>query len=360
MRIVLSGGGTGGHVFPLIALAAELKRNADKELSILFIGQNGSLEEKEAKTLGLKFWPLVRQSNRRGFPGILISLALAFLGILQSIYFLLRFSPDVVVGGGGYVSLPAIAASVLLRKPFVILEQNMIPGKITRLFSRWARMVFLAFPGSEKHLSGNFKVVGNPIREDLLLPKSEARKLLQVPDDAFLIVVAGGSKGARSLNLHLAGIVPELIKMFPQLLVFWLTGEAHHQEVLKRIPDNLERLIAVPFDFRAPQWISAADLYIGRAGAGFLWEVLSSGVPSILIPYPYAADGHQIANARFLETSGASLMILEEDRKTLKSKIEELILSPQLLSRMGENARILGRKSAAQEIASYLKETWKK
>ncbi|MGB9875714.1 MAG: UDP-N-acetylglucosamine--N-acetylmuramyl-(pentapeptide) pyrophosphoryl-undecaprenol N-acetylglucosamine transferase [bacterium] len=359
MRVVLSGGGTGGHVFPLIALASWLKRMNISGLSMIYLGQRNSLEEKEAAKIGLRFVRLVRQSNRRDPLGMILSLFLAFLGAIQTIFLFLSFKPDVVIGGGGFVSLPAIVAARILNRPYVLLEQNMVPGKMTRFFSRWAEMTFLTFPGSEKYVRGKSMVVGNPIREELFLSREKARGLLNIPEDAFLILVAGGSKGARSLNNYLLEILPSLL-LHSNLMVYWVTGEANFEEIRRRISPGMERLILQAFDPQLPFWISACDLYVGRAGAGLLWEVLTSGVPSIIVPYPFSADNHQMANAKFLEACGASVVVSEDDMGALKPAIEGLIASPEKLGKMRECASKVSRKDASQKIAFFLLERWGK
>lgn len=360
MRVVLSGGGTGGHVYPLIALANTLKSMDIPEISIVYLGQPNSLEEKEALKNCLKFVKLLRQSNRRDPLGIIFSLALALLATIQNLFFFLSFKPNVVIGGGGYVSFPAILAARILRIPYVLLEQNMIPGKITRFFSGHAEMTFLSFPGSGRFVKGKKMVVGNPLRTELIVPREKARKTLNIPEQAFLFVIAGGSKGARSLNRLLLEIIPNLFSFHADLMVLWITGEANYEEVREKIPQKLEGLIVKAFDPQLPLWISACDLFVGRAGAGLLWEVLSSGVPSILVPYPFSTDGHQQANAEFLEACGASVIVSEDNMEALRAKIEELISSPEKLKKMRECALGVPGKDANLRISSFLLEKWGK
>ncbi|MGB9553643.1 MAG: UDP-N-acetylglucosamine--N-acetylmuramyl-(pentapeptide) pyrophosphoryl-undecaprenol N-acetylglucosamine transferase, partial [bacterium] len=226
MRVVLSGGGTGGHIYPLIALANTLKSMNIPGISIVYLGQSNSLEEREALKNCLKFVRFLKQSNRRDPLGIIFSLALVLLATIQNLFFFLWFKPHVVIGGGGYVSFPAILAARILGIPYVLLEQNMVPGKITRFFSGHAEMTFLSFPGSERFIRGKKMVAGNPLRSELTMPREKARKTLNIPEQTFLIVIAGGSKGARSLNRSLLGIIPNLFSTHADLMVLWITGEA--------------------------------------------------------------------------------------------------------------------------------------
>lgn len=359
MRLVFSGGGTGGHVFPLISIASILLKRGFSSSEILFLGQSESLEEKEAKRMGLKFVKLVPQSNRRDLFGIVFALILAFLGTIQSLFIFLSFRPNVVIGGGGFVSLPAILASKMLGIPYYLLEQNMIPGKITRFFSRWAETTFLTFPGSEKLLKGKFQIVGNPIRDDLLFSKEESRKNLNIPNNAFVVVLAGGSKGARSLNSAFLKLVPFLLSK-PNFFILWVTGPDDFEGIRGEIDPAFSRLFLKPFEPQMPLWVSACDLYIGRAGAGLLWETISCGVPSILIPYPFSADNHQMANARFLQDAGASILVPEKEIDRLLPTVESLINNPVKLKEMREFALKVPGRDAASKICSVLWERFQK
>ncbi|MCR4428985.1 MAG: UDP-N-acetylglucosamine--N-acetylmuramyl-(pentapeptide) pyrophosphoryl-undecaprenol N-acetylglucosamine transferase [Caldiserica bacterium] len=359
MRLILSGGGTGGHVFPLISLALHLLKKGLPPGDILFLGQGDSLEEQEAKKIGLRFAKLIPQSNRRDLLGIVFSLFLAFLGSIQALFLFLSFRPDAVVGGGGFVSLPAILASRISKTPYFLLEQNMIPGKLTRFFSRSADTTFLTFPGSEKFLKGKFLVVGNPIREDLLLPREEARRILNLPQEAFLVILAGGSKGARSLNREFQKLVPFLLSK-PQCFVLWVTGRGDHEAIREQLKPTSERLFLKPFEPQMPLWISGSDLYIGRAGAGLLWEAVSCGVPSILIPFPYAADDHQMANARFLEEAGASVVVPESEIENLLLTVRALFEDQEKLKIMRECALKIPGRDATSKICSVLWERFQK
>lgn len=356
MRLVLSGGGTGGHIYPLISIASLLLKKGLTPSEILFLGQANSLEEREAKKAGLRFVKLVPQSNRRDPIGMVFSLILALLGTIQSLFIFLSFRPKGVVGGGGFVSLPAIMASKLLGIPYFLLEQNMIPGKITRLFSRWAETTFLTFPGSERLLKGRFQIVGNPIREDLLLSKEDARRHLNIPSEAFLVILAGGSKGARSLNKAFLKLVPFLLSR-PNFFVLWVTGPDDFEAIRREIEEGSSRLFIKPFEPQMPMWISASDFYIGRAGAGLLWETVSCGVPSILIPYPFSADDHQMANASFLQDAGASVLVPEKEIDRLLQTVEFLINNPDKLKEMRECASKIPGRDAASKICSIL---WEK
>jgi UDP-N-acetylglucosamine--N-acetylmuramyl-(pentapeptide) pyrophosphoryl-undecaprenol N-acetylglucosamine transferase len=354
MRILLAGGGTGGHLFPLIAVADALRRK-DPQIELLLCGRRKSQEQQEADRAKIRFLPLFRQSNRRdNAVQIVISLLLAALGVCQCLYWLVRLRPNWVVGSGGYVSLPMIAAAKLLRKPYVLLEQNRIPGKVTRSFAGTAQAIFLTFPAPAGSLvSPRTILVGNPVRENLLVSRSEARGLLGLASSALLLVLAGGSQGARSLNEFAVSSLARLLERIPKLEVFWVAGQKHGSSCRERMPLH-QRLQLVDFTTEAPRWVSAADLFVGRSSAGFLSEALVAGVPSILVPYPHAADNHQMANARFLEEAGAAIVVTEDALATLEATIVALLEDSRRLEEMKRATVALARPRAASEVAGWL------
>ncbi len=354
MKVLLAGGGTGGHLFPLIAVAEALRRR-DPQIALLLCGRRNSLDQQEADRSKIRFLPLFRQSNRRdNVVQLAISLLLAAMGTCQCLYRLFRLRPDWVVGSGGYISLPMIAAAKLLGQPYVLLEQNRIPGKVTRSFARTAQAVFLNFPSSASSLvSPRTILVGNPVRENLRVARSEARELLGLAPSALLLVLAGGSQGARSLNEFAVSCLPRLLERIPRLEVFWIAGSKHASVTRERLP-VYERLQWVDFTTDAPIWIAAADLFVGRSSAGFLSEALVAGVPSILVPYPHAADDHQMANARFLEEAGAAIVVTEDALVTLETTIVALFQDPQRLEGMRRATAAFARPQAASEVAGWL------
>ncbi|MCX5970110.1 MAG: UDP-N-acetylglucosamine--N-acetylmuramyl-(pentapeptide) pyrophosphoryl-undecaprenol N-acetylglucosamine transferase [Coprothermobacterota bacterium] len=306
MRVALAGGGTGGHIYPLVAVAQALWQ-LDPKIELLFLGQLASREQREAARAGISFRAFHRQDNRRSKPWHLASsLFWIGVGVVQAGTLLRTFRPRFLIGAGGYVSLPTVAAASLMRIPYVLLEQNMVPGKVTRAYCRGARAVFLTFPGSQQHLvsSDNTHIVGNPIRVDLLPPRLEARRQLGLSADCQLVVIVGGSQGAKRLNEAVGQVAHQLLNAHPRLELFWVLGKSvdslsfpgvgvTHASPLQR------RLRVADYCEEMPLWLAAADLFLGRAGSGMLSESLAAGTPMLLVPYPYSADGHQAANAVF-------------------------------------------------------------
>ncbi len=354
--MALAGGGTGGHISPLVAVAQAL-RQLDPKIELLFLGQLASREQREATRAGIPFRAFHRQDNRRSKPWHLASsLFWVGVGAAQAGALLRNFHPRFLIGAGGYVSLPAVAAASLMRIPYVLLEQNMVPGKVTRAYCRGARAVFLTFPGSQQHLasSDNTHVVGNPVRLDLLPPRLEARHRLGLSPDCQLVVVVGGSQGAKRLNETLGQVAHRLLATHPRLELLWVLGksadpifpygEGYHRRL--RVVDYCEEL---------PLWLAAADLFLGRAGSGTLSESLAAGTPMLLVPYPYAADGHQAANAAFLEDAGVAVVLPEERIGELSGQLSILLDDPKRLAVMAASASGLSKRDAARIVAEWLR-----
>ena len=359
--MALAGGGTGGHIYPLVAVAQAL-RQLDPKTELLFLGQPSSREQREAARAGIPFRSFHRQDNRRSKPWHLASsLFWVGIGVAQAGTLLRNFRPCFLIGAGGYASLPAVAAASLMRIPYVLLEQNMVPGKVTRAYCRGARAVFLTFPGSQQHLvSGdNAHVVGNPVRVDLLPPRPEARRQLGLSPDCQLVVIVGGSQGAKRLNEAVGQAAHRLLAAHPRLELFWILGKsavppfppgvgATHASPLQR------RLRVADYCEEMPLWLAAADLFLGRAGSGTLSESLAAGTPMLLVPYPYAADGHQAANAAFLEEAGAAVILEEERIGELSGQVSKLLNDPKRLAAMAASASGLSKRDAARIVAEWV------
>lgn len=354
MRVVLAGGGTGGHIYPLVAVAQAL-RQLDPKTELLFLGQPSSREQREAARVKIPFRAFHRQDNRRNKPWHLVSsLFWVGVGTAQASAILHKFRPHFLLGAGGYVSLPSVAAASVMRIPYILLEQNMIPGKVTRVYCRGARAVFLTFPGSQLHLAcrDNTHIVGNPVRMDLLPPRLEARRRLGISPDCQLVVVAGGSQGARRLNEAVGQAVHKLLGAHPRLEFFWILGKSTNPPSFPQ-----ERLRTVDYCEEMPLWLAAADLFLGRAGSGTLSESLVAGTPMLLVPYPYSADGHQAANAAFLEETGAAVVLPEDQIGELSSRLSKLLDEPSRLAEMAMSASRLGKQDAAQVVAEWVQDT---
>jgi UDP-N-acetylglucosamine--N-acetylmuramyl-(pentapeptide) pyrophosphoryl-undecaprenol N-acetylglucosamine transferase len=361
MKVALAGGGTGGHVFPALAIAEELKKR-DPQLQLMYLGKKGSIEERIAAERKIPFRPIIVE----GLPGGNIvkksgALAKAVVGLSQSLAVLFRFRPQAVVGTGGYASLPPVLAASLLRIPTLIHEQNSVPGKANRICSRFADVVTVHFESSRRHFpSRDARVVGNPIRSDFLperlaeIDKAESRKKLGLNPDRVTVFLVGGSRGAHSLNVAMVDALPHLRSR--QVQIIWMTGTDDYRWVR----DSCEKVgaSAAVFQFIDDMVTAyrAADLAISRAGASTLAELAAMSLPAILVPYPFATDQHQALNARAVVEMGAAEMMLNGDVRgeTLANKILSLLEDGESLNHMRARTRQFSRPDAAESVVNIL------
>lgn len=351
-RIVISGGGTGGHLYPGLALADEFRR---REAEILYVGSKRGLEAEVVPREGYKFLSV----PSRGIVGAplkkLAALLQLGLGTLKAAYHMSNWKPDLVIGTGGYVSVPAVVAGKLLGVPVVLLEQNAVPGRATQLLSRMARVVCLSFEASAKFFGKRpTEWTGNPLRQTIALKdKFEAREALGLVADRPTLLVAGASQGATSINRALVEALPTWADK--EWNIVHLTGRNHLARVKARVgtllPEGTKLCYRV-FGFRQDMenLYSAADLVVSRAGATTIAELTSLGLPSLLVPYPYAG-AHQKENARVLVDSGGAEEILDElVGEKLRDEVDRLLPDMAALAQMSENSRRAARPDALERV----------
>jgi UDP-N-acetylglucosamine--N-acetylmuramyl-(pentapeptide) pyrophosphoryl-undecaprenol N-acetylglucosamine transferase len=349
---LISGGGTGGHLFPAIAVAQALSRK-DPDAVILFAGRRAGIEATTIAGYGMRFAaipsaPLYTEQVWRNW-----SLPLVLAAALWKSWRLIdRFKPDVVFGTGGYVSVPLIAAAGLTRLPVVLQEQNLMPGRATRLLARFATQVATAYPESSRYLHASTVVTGTPVRTEFWRRKEN---FSTVPRS---ILVLGGSQGAHRLNQAVAEALPSLLER-PDLSIAHQTGP-REIDGMRSVKASLPAALAAryePFDFAndLADRIRAADLVVSRAGASTLSEVSAIGVPMILIPYRYAG-GHQRLNGGPYVAGGAAIVIPDEeaDGARLLREVGALIDDPLRYRKMVEAMREKGRPYAAEEVARLI------
>ncbi|RJP74436.1 MAG: undecaprenyldiphospho-muramoylpentapeptide beta-N-acetylglucosaminyltransferase [Candidatus Abyssobacteria bacterium SURF_17] len=361
MKAAIAGGGTGGHVFPAVAIVEELRRR-DSNLQLMYLGRAGSIEERVAGEMMIPFRPIIVE----GLPSGNVfkkfrALASALVGLLQSVAILWRFRPQVVIGTGGYASLPPILAASILRIPSVIHEQNCVPGKANRLCSRFADVVTVHFEKSGAYFPVKEpRVVGNPIRSDFLpqrlelVDRDESRRKLGLSPDKFTVFLLGGSRGAHSLNMAMVDALPHLDPRRFQIV--WMTGKDDYRWV--RASCERAGIMAAVFPFISEMVVAycAADLAISRAGASTLAELSAVGVPAILVPYPHATDRHQELNARVLVDAGAAQLMMngELHGETLAQRLKLLSDDQQALSLMRSRSKQFSRPDAAERVVNIL------
>ena len=351
MKMVIAGGGTGGHLFPGIALA-DAFRDLDPASQVLFIGAERGLESRVLPGLGYELRTLpVRGVLGTGFFRGLARMAGLLAATLRAYRILGSVSPDLVVGVGGYASVPAVLAAWLRRVPRSILEQNVIPGRANRFLASVAERIYLGFPQAGSSFPvGKTVVTGNPIRESALSQPDRAPV-----DDAGgrALLVLGGSQGAAQLNDLALAVVPRLKRTMTELRVIHQTGSAGEEAVRERYREEGIDVEVVPFIEEMGRRYAEADLCLSRAGALAVSELAAAGLPSILIPYPYAAGDHQRANARWLEEQGGAVCVDPDaaSPEQVGAELARLLTSSADLNTMAEAAGQAGNRDAARRIA---------
>ena len=361
-RFVISGGGTGGHIFPAIAIANRLKKEIP-DADILFIGANNKMEMKRVpeagyNIVGLEIWGISRDFSIKGLCN---NLRLPFV-LLKSMRVakktIRNFKPDVAIGVGGFASGPALKSAIALGVPALIQEQNSYPGVTNKILSKKVNKICVAYDGMEKYFPTE-KIVktGNPVRDEILnikMKNDEAYQFFGFKKELKTILVVGGSLGAFSINKCLANGLDEIEKSGVQLL--WQTGELFYKnispELLKR--EN-ERIRIVPFIKKMDFAYSVADIIVSRAGALAISELTIIGAPTILVPFPYAAEDHQTKNAKALADRHATYLISDQDApEKLMPKLLQLINDEEDCRILGENIRKFAKPGAIDEIVSQI------
>lgn len=354
VRLVITGGGTGGHVYPALALAEEARRRG---LEVLYVGTRKGLEAKLvpslAAELGFSF-QTVAAAGLMGRPvwRQFIGLAELAWGVLQALWLLRRGRPSLVIGMGGYVAAPVLLAAWLSRVPSLLCEQNVRPGLANALLGRAARAWAVAFPETAAQLPGRRAVVtGNPVRRSICEAGLARRQRGSAPQPPALLVF-GGSQGARSINRAMVEALPPLRARADGLRIMHQTGPHDHGWVAEAYGRaGVAAQVVTYIDDMASACL-AASLVVCRAGATSVAELTVMGLPAILVPYPHAAHGHQEENARSLVAHGAALMIRDAELSgaRLAAAIGELLDDPPRRCRMSACSRALGKPDAAASI----------
>lgn len=358
MKFLISGGGTGGHVYPGIAVAEELKRLRGSD-EIVFVGSGRGLEATVVPQAGFR----LRTILTRGFPRRAWWrwpwAALAnVIGFFQAVWVILAEGPDVVLGTGGYVSGPISLAAWLVRKPLILQEQNSIPGLSNRWFARFADEVHLSFVEARSYFArkDNLKVTGNPVRAYILTgDRAAALQEFGLVTGKPTVFIFGGSRGAHRIN-EAALEAMRLLKGRVDVQFILQTGREDFDWAKGIVESEQLPARVLPFLARIHLAYAAADLVVCRSGAMTLAEIAVCGTPAILVPYPYAAHDHQTVNASNLVDRGAAAMILDRELtgERLAKELAHLLADRQALSRMSAHARTFARPDAAERLAKSL------
>jgi UDP-N-acetylglucosamine--N-acetylmuramyl-(pentapeptide) pyrophosphoryl-undecaprenol N-acetylglucosamine transferase len=349
-RMIVAGGGTGGHLFPGIAVAQALKER-EPDAQILFVGTKRPFEARAANMAGFTQVGLtVEGFAGRGRLRQVSAFFKLIFSFVQAFAIILRFKPDIVLGVGGYASLPCAFAAKILRKPFAVQEQNLVPGSANRLLGPRADRVYAAFEKSREHFGkSSILVTGNPVRPKLIRDAAGFQKASE--GGPFTVLVVGGSQGAAGINKA----VMEAFEYLPadgRVEFIIQTGQAQFERVNQVCRAWGGPCRAQAFFDDMEKVYSAADLVVCRAGATTVAELTALGKAAVFVPFPQAANNHQEQNARVLEDAGAAVVILESelDGKVLAQKIDELSKRRDLLSAMEKKSRSLGRPDAAADM----------
>jgi UDP-N-acetylglucosamine--N-acetylmuramyl-(pentapeptide) pyrophosphoryl-undecaprenol N-acetylglucosamine transferase len=351
MRVMIAGGGTGGHVIPALAIAGALKSAYAAE--VCFIGTSRGMETRLVPQAGYALELIdVGQLNRVSLATKLKTLVALPRGILHCLGLLRRWRPQVVVGVGGYASGPAMLAALILRIPTLAFEPNAVPGMANRLVGKRIRAAAVNFAPTRSYFR-NAEVTGIPVRGEFfdLLPRA--------PKSAPRLLVMGGSQGARALNQKVPLIAKALLDAVPGLTILHQAG-ARHAETTEAAyaasGASADRWRVQAFLEDMPAQFAASDLILARSGASTVAELAASGKPSLLVPFPQAADDHQRKNAEVLVEGGAAAMLLEHDmtEASLLAALAGLLGDPVKLQAMGTSARTFAHPQAASRIGEMV------
>lgn len=358
MRSLLSGGGTAGHIYPALAVAEEL--SAGERDDVLFVGTPDGLEAGLVPASGVRFAALAARGFDRSRPWTLVtSSVLIALSTVRALRLLGSYKPDVVVGFGGYVSIPVGLAAIARRVPLVLHEQNSVPGLANRVLSRRACCVALTYAGSSAalHHAERAVLTGNPVRPAVLAASREkGRVALGIGDDALLLLVFGGSRGARHINTALLSQRDRLLSI-PGLCVVQVAGQTEAASVRAALEagggDAHGRWRVLEYIEDMGSALAAADLVVARAGATSLAEITVLGRPAVLVPYPYASDDHQTRNASALQEAGAAEVIADAELDTPRfgDTLARLLADGEERATMAAASLKLARPDAASRVA---------
>jgi UDP-N-acetylglucosamine--N-acetylmuramyl-(pentapeptide) pyrophosphoryl-undecaprenol N-acetylglucosamine transferase len=357
VRVMISGGGTGGHVYPALAVVQALEPGKEK---VRYLGSAPSIEADLVARAGLPFVSISAAPIRGRAPWTVVrNLAQTLAGVRQVLRQIKDFGPEAIFVTGGYVSVPVVVAGWLRRVPILIYLPDIEPGLAIRVLSRLAQRVAVSVEKSQRYFPAHkTTVTGYPVRSELLTAdKREAQKALDLEEDLKTLLVFGGSRGARSINIALSKVldrlldVCQIIHICGRLDAHWVEGQ--RAELPARLRDRYRVYAYLHEEMTLA--LAAADLVVARAGAATLGEFPALGLPSILVPYPYAGR-HQELNADYLVSRGSAVKMDNADlEEKLLPTVMGLLYDEELMTQMGERARSLARPEAARRIAKEIR-----
>lgn len=356
----VTGGGTGGHIYPALAVADALS----EDNRVYYVGNKRNMEHELATKKGYKFLHVgISGMPRKLNPKFFYWVIRLIRAVLFSIRYIKKYKPNAVFATGGYVSAPMIIACRITKTPYMMHDCDAMPGLVTRRLCGKAKYVSLAFDKAKKYIFNKHCIItGNPIRKEFLtMTKEMARQSLNL-DNKTTLVVMGGSQGAMSIN----NTVIELIKEFSQdfgIQIVFQTGKRNYEESIEKLRliypawENDSNLIIKPYFDDMVSVLKASDIVISRSGSLSLSEICASGLAPILVPYPYAAANHQRLNAKYLLDLGACVYVEDKDLdpNKLRDIIQTLLQNPIKMNYLKQNSSYLAKYDATQRIVDYLK-----
>lgn len=361
-KVIIAGGGTGGHLYPGLAVAAELKK-INQNMDILFVGTENGIE---ASILPLEGYN-IKFISAEGFVRVsLINKIKAIYKMIISAFQMYSFysdwQPDIVIGTGGYASFVAVFVASLMSIPTVILEQNSVPGLSNKILGRIVDRVCITDEGSaSKFPKEKTFMTGNPVRDLTVKDKKDCYKLFGLDDKKFTVLIFGGSRGALAINNAMMEAIVYLMDIKEDIQFLHQSGKADYESIRQVYMSYECKGTVAQFIYQMPQAYSIADIVISRAGATTLAEVTSLGIPSILIPYPYAALAHQETNALRLSSEGAAIMIKEDalSGRRLAEEIKNLYSDRGYREKIRGKCRVLGKPDAAKRVIEIILNLYK-
>ena len=362
MKAVITGGGTGGHIYPALAVAEELK---NRGWDILYLGSDHRMEAEIVPKSGFKFKELsVRPLPRNFSTKIISSIFYNFIAFLKAVKIIKNFQADVVIGTGGFVAGPVVLAGVLLRKKTIIHEQNAYPGITNKLLAGVVDKICLNFSEAEKYLkvdSKKIEITGNPVRPKIInADRTKAYQQLNLDPKLKTILITGGSLGAEIINQNVIDVYKYAAKNKIQIL--HLSGKKNYNKVLENLRENNinpnnQFINIIDYLDEMEYALAAADLIIARAGATGLAEITSCAKPSILIPFAAAAENHQLFNAQTLAEKNAAVVIKESELngKLLLKNVKEIIEDKRRLDEMSAAAAAMSQKNSLNNILEVIR-----
>jgi len=368
LRVIVTGGGTGGHIYPAMAIAKRLKERLN-DIDILYVGTRDGMESRLVPENGIEFRGISGKglSKKIGLETVK-TVGLNLRALWETKKVLKEFKPDLVLGTGGYVSGPVVLTATVFGIPTLLHEQNVFPGKTNRILARRVKKVMLSFTESEAYFkSDKTEVVGLPVREEIgKIDRKVAATEFNLDPQKKTLLVTGGSRGALSINKAMKQIMQQL-EQYPEIQLLWATGSATYRTIVDELDVSgikwqRNNWQVKEYINNMPQALACSDLCICRAGAVTLAELSAAGLASILIPYPYASDNHQEYNARALEDKGAAKVILDKDLngQILWEEITKVLFNPFVLEEMSAKTKDVFEPGTLDRIVNICLQTaWK-